>query len=461
MEFSRLPIGKALIADTDRFYRLVTLRLERDGESRAVADWLFKIHQEAYRECYAASLEAASYVAHKLHDESLWSLPSAMLRFRPNRHHDRRPYISDLREFESNASSSNDYDQTRDWLFDRFDLLSCEDCGELEFTDESITVREYDIICRSCRQNYVLTDVEGEYVSSDDVRYGIDAYGNEVSFIDGNDDFVWSDERDEYVHVDYEPPILGDYHDSKSRQQPIDDKWTATYGRYMGVELEIECEGADRRPTVNNLHEHINDGDMGKRVFFERDGSLRNGFEIITQPMSLPMIKETFGFLNNPRLIDGLKSHNTDTCGLHVHVSRKGMSSLQIAKMVCFINDPNNEWLIRAIARRYANGYCKIQQKRLGQAHMSVERYEAVNLTNRRTIEFRIFRGSLKYDAVIAAAEFVHALVEFTRPAESSLSALNSAGFLNFVQKKMAKECATLLRYLGERAKSDMSRIAA
>lgn len=461
MEFSRLPIGKALLADTDRFYRLVALRLDRDGESRAVADWLFKIHQEAYRECDSATLGAVAYVAHELHDKSLWSLPSAMLRFRPNRHHDRRPYISDLREFESNASSSNDYDQTRDWLFDRFDLLSCEDCGELEFTDESITVREYDMICRSCRQNYVLTDVEGEYVSSDDVRYGIDASGNEVSFIDGNDDFVWSDERDEYVHVDYEPPILGDYHDSKSRQEPIDDKWTTTYGRYMGVELEIECDGADRRPTVNNLHEHINDGDMGKRVFFERDGSLRNGFEIITQPMSLPMIKETFGFLNQPRLIDGLKSHNTDTCGLHVHVSRKGMSSLQIAKMVCFINDPNNEWLIRAIARRYANGYCKIQQKRLGQAHMSVERYEAVNLTNRRTIEFRIFKGSLKYDAVIAAAEFVHALVEFTRPAESSLSALNSAGFLNFVQKKMAKECATLLRYLGERAKSDMSRIAA
>lgn len=460
MEFSRLPYGRALIADPARFHRVLKLRLDDGCEPSVIADWMCRIsrltNHSDLEEVKAE--EAIRMAARSLHDTSDYSLPEAMLRFPDYRN---APGIRDIRRFNDEASSSNDYDETREWLIERYDLIHCEDCGELEYVDESTNVRDGDVICRFCRGNYILTDVENEYVSTDDVCYGLDAYGNEVSFISGNDDFEWSDERDTYVHVDYEPPVLGDYHDSKDRQEPIEDKWTATYGRFMGVELEVECEDADRRSTVNNLHEHINDGDLGKRVFFERDGSLRNGFEIITQPMSLPMIKDTFGFLNNSRLINGLKSHNTDTCGLHIHVSRKGMSSLQIAKLVCFINDPSNEWLVRAIARRYANGYCKIQQKRLGQAHMSVERYEAVNLTNRRTIEFRIFKGSLKYDAVIAAAEFVHALVEFTRPAESSLSALNSAGFLNFVQKKMPKECATFLRYLGERAKSEMSRVAA
>ena len=90
----------------------------------------------------------------------------------------------------------------------------------------------------------------------------------------------------------------------------------------------------------------------------------------------------------------------------------------------------------------------------MGTAHMSADRSEAINLTNRKTIEFRIFKGSLKYDSVVAAAEFVHALVEFTKPSESSLKSINASGFLNFVQKKMPKECATFLRYLGERSKS-------
>jgi len=371
-------------------------------------------------------------------------------------------YIGDIREMYSLAGGCEDFDVVDEYLRnERFDLITCDDCGELEYCEESQSV-DGNFICRECIDNrYIWSEYSSEYIPSRRAVVATDQFGGET-WIDGEyppDSFNYDEDEDRYVHEDYSPPILGDYHQSKNSQEPIDDKWTATYGRHMGDELEVEVTDGDRKHIVNRLHESINDGDVGHRVFFEKDGSLRNGFEIITQPMSLPMIAETFGFLNDSRLTNGLKSHNTETCGLHVHVSRRGMTNLQISKMVCFVNDPENRWLIEAIARRYSNGFCRIHPKKLGNAYVSMDRYEAINLTNRRTIEFRIFRGTLKYDAVIAAAQFVHALVEFTRPAESSLKSLNAAGFLNFVQKKMPKECATFLRYIGERSKQN--RIAA
>jgi hypothetical protein len=365
---------------------------------------------------------------------------------------------SSIRNIHQRASGGEDFDTVDEYLRnERYELVTCDDCGELEFLEEAQSV-DGNSVCHYCIESeYVWSEYSDEYISCRRAVEATDRYGGTV-WIDGEyppDAFTYDEDEERYVHDEYVPSILRDYHSSKHYQVPISDKWTATYGRHMGVELEVEVTDGDRRQIVSRLHDAINDGEFGSKVFFERDGSLRTGFEIITQPMSLPMIAETFGFLNNAQLINGLKSHNTETCGLHVHVSRHGMTNLQISKMVCFVNDPENRWLIEAVARRYSNGFCRIHDKKLGNAHLSVDRYEAINLTNRRTIEFRIFRGSLKYDAVVAATQFVHALVEFTRPAESSIKSLNAAGFLNFVQKKMPKECATFLRYIGERSKQN------
>lgn len=43
------------------------------------------------------------------------------------------------------------------------------------------------------------------------------------------------------------------------------------------------------------------------------------------------------------------------------------------------------------------------------------ERHTAVNFTNSDTIEFRIFKGTLKYTTVMATLEMVHALVGFIK----------------------------------------------
>jgi hypothetical protein len=230
------------------------------------------------------------------------------------------------------------------------------------------------------------------------------------------------------------------------------------------VELEVEMADryAERSHKARQLNDVINGGDVGKKVFFENDGSLSNGFELVTNPMSLPAHRELWKWLQDKSATKGLISHKgrdnlNSTCGLHVHVNRDGLTKLQIAKMVAFVNNPDNEEFMTALARRYGSamtGFCRIKadKAKVGNAAESSDRYEAVNVTPRHTIEFRIFKGTLKYESLVAAIEFVHALCEYTaRCGDCSVSDLGYEAFLKFAETKLSKETQTLRSYVSNR----------
>lgn len=355
----------------------------------------------------------------------------------------------------------HDEDDCRSELHEHLCLADCDQCGNTFDSDDMTYIRN-ELICESCRDDsFTWSDYEDEWIDNDDVAEGIDEYGNRVTIHCNNDSFTWSDEEDMYVHDDYCPPnrtpspanIIRDYHSSRHDYSPQGDAWTQRTGYLMGAELEVEAMTVDRGEAAFRIHELVNpNGERGERMFFERDGSLENGFEMITQPMSLPALAETFKFLENAEAIGGLRSHMTRTCGLHVHVSKRGLSALQINKVVSFVNDPNHEWLIRAVARRYSTGFCAIKAKKMGHLHYRQDdRYEAVNLQGSRTIEFRIFKGSLKYRSVMAALEFCHALIQFCRPAEAGIHDLTAEKFLIFCRNKMRKETKHLIGFLDAR----------
>jgi hypothetical protein len=129
------------------------------------------------------------------------------------------------------------------------------------------------------------------------------------------------------------------------------------------------------------------------------------------------------------------------------------MTDLQIGKIVSFINNPRHEWFIRAIARRYATGFCEIKSKKIKDCR-SGDRYEAVNITNRNTVEFRMFKGSLKYEGVIAAIEFCNAIVEFTKPSVAGISDLNTGRFMEFCNSTLKNETVVFRDYIDRRLKN-------
>ena len=351
--------------------------------------------------------------------------------------------------------NADDSEKCISYLSGRGLIKRCDDCGEWEIRDELRTTwGSSDYICRSCiDNNYVWSNYYDEYVYADSSREALDHNGRRVTIHEDDDNFYYDDDRDEWVHTDFDPgsQIIGSYHSSKGNQRPQVSDWTKMKKRYLGVELEVECRDVGRGEKAQQLHEIINNEVFASKVFFENDGSLNNGFEIISQPMGLDRHREVWQWLNDKSAVKGLRSHNTTTCGLHVHVSRENLSKLQIAKIVSFINDPENEQLVRAVARRYAEGYCKIKVKKIGQSAQSEDRYEAVNITPRKTIEFRIFKGSLKYESVMSAIQFCNSLVDFCGRANTSIRDLKADNFLDFIRADESGDTDILVPYLENR----------
>jgi hypothetical protein len=116
----------------------------------------------------------------------------------------------------------------------------------------------------------------------------------------------------------------------------------------------------------------------------------------------------------------GYHSHQTATAGLHVHVNRDSLGFTYqeqeetIARILFFMEKNWNELLkfsrrtpsqLERWAARY--GYKDNPQEILKTAKGGYGRYTCLNLCNENTIEFRIFRGTLKYNTLIATLQLV------------------------------------------------------
>jgi hypothetical protein len=373
--------------------------------------------------------------------------------------------VRSLRSLRMVMSEINGIDWTQylacvDWMNDNTSGVNrCDHCEDWEYTDKRRDALDGDMdecqICRSCvDNNFRYVDRYDRYVHHDDVRAARNADGLQTLIHYNDENFQYNEDHDFWAHVDYvppPPPVIGRYHESKAYHRIIVDEWSKLRHRWFGVELEVEIKDhqIDKQEKARQLNDLINGGERGKRVFFEADGSLTNGFEIISQPMSLPAHHDLWQWLRDRDAVKYLLSHNTRTCGLHVHVNKDGLSQIQIAKVVTFINDPRNEQMVRAIARRYAEGYCKIKEKELSTAHASSDRYEAVNVSGRNTIEFRIFKGSLKYESVVAAIEFCNSLCNFAALSSTNdVASLTGDNFIDYINNDGAAESTTLRPYM-------------
>ena len=189
---------------------------------------------------------------------------------------------------------------------------------------------------------------------------------------------------------------------------------------YYGIELECELENGEklqRGAKADEVLKLLGDD----FAILKEDGSLRCGFEICTQPASKDehLIRWDNFFNNLPNNLVSFNSANAN-CGLHIHCSKKPLSLLTIAKVVVFVNDEKNQSFIETIAGRKSNNYFQISKKKhstviripKGQLSRS-NRYEAVNLVNTDTIEFRMFKGTLKRESFFKAIEFCDAIIHF------------------------------------------------
>ena len=190
---------------------------------------------------------------------------------------------------------------------------------------------------------------------------------------------------------------------------------------YLGVELEIEFKGNIREDnmvdTVNNLYNKL-----GTRGYLKFDGSLEDGIEIVTHPMSLQYHQEVFPWRD--LLLDlqknKFRSWNTDNCGLHVHICKPNAYKDEAHRIRFMKLIYDNQEQAQLIAGRGCTEYASFDDKgsiiaKVKYDQQDSDRYSAINVENDNTDEIRIFRGSLRPERVLCAIEFVHASVEYTR----------------------------------------------
>ena len=310
------------------------------------------------------------------------------------------------------------------------DLAWCEDCGDLTTYDDSINAYDQHRICGNCDGNYYYHEGSGYYVREDD------------------DDYSEEDE-DSYSGA------IGDYHSSRRQLGHIPSDFDLRKPRVLlGLELEMEIskdyDQTDRAEHILDKIGYTPDGT--KYCLLEHDGSISRGFEMVTGYSGLDLHTRQLEFFKTR--LAGAKSHNTSTCGLHVHICKSDMSLLHASKMVLFINDPDNHALIFALARRDSSSFSKIHDKandkywlrdalRSGEGcdkdarkarqlrNLNSDRYEALNFQNPNTVEFRLFRGTLKYETLIACLEFTYQTWFFCR--DTSQKQLTTANFLKYI----------------------------
>ena len=120
------------------------------------------------------------------------------------------------------------------------------------------------------------------------------------------------------------------------------------------------------------------------------------------------------------------KSHDTDTCGMHVHFNRtffpRAHQNLYTLRLVYLFEKFYDEICVfsrrkdNRNARKYERPlFDRTARRKIRELRTDFWRYQAVNLRNNRTIEIRTFRGTLKVDTILATLEFVNFLVKYCK----------------------------------------------
>ena len=276
--------------------------------------------------------------------------------------------------------------------------VTCDNCGRRIWRTDA-ECDSYTALCSHCYEyHYTSCEHCGRLIECDSANY------------DEDDDFPYCDEC--YREL------------QESAIKPYNYKPEPTfYGSgdlFYGIELEVDKGGeqSDYAETILNIANKDNN-----YLYAKHDGSIDDGFELVSHPMTLEYHTNTMNWSDvmEMALSLGYRSHQTYTCGLHIHVNRNAFGKDYdtqedaISRIVHFVEMHWNELLkfsrrTEANMNRWASRYgiantAKDTYKNAKAKHCG--RYVAVNLENYATIEFRLFRGTLKYKTFLATLQLV------------------------------------------------------
>ncbi len=287
-------------------------------------------------------------------------------------------------------------------ISDRY--TECHDCDCTTEMDDTIYVAGVDNYVGSC--------------CSDNYRYheGHDEYYHD-------DDYPYDDEEDDGYHNG----VYGYDYDVTEQLSPI---YHGNEKRLLATEIEVER----RNDCSSSIAEDVGQT-MRNFALCKHDGSLNNGFEIVSAPATISALKEGWTKFCEANYSDQLSSWHTSTCGMHIHVDRTSLTPLEIGKLLVFVNGKANARFMESIAGRDSRQWSVKKFKGIKDALQRSDKYEALATHKPKTIEFRVFRGNIAKQGIMRNIEFVDALCNFVRTVgmDKDTDTVNRLSYTNFV----------------------------
>lgn len=280
-------------------------------------------------------------------------------------------------------------------------------------------------ICDDCISNLVKCKNCGTYYSKDA------ASNHVINQLNGSDTLCTNCFGDNYDDGFDGRCAIDGYHNYRRCFEPkkVDDENPKYY-----IGFENETEEKDNNISRYFVAEKLRSMDINKDLLFANDNSLDEGIEIISNPITLNYLiknKDVFKNIFDKAIMLGMRSDETQNCGLHFHISKTAFGNDEktqnnnINKLILFTLTYKNE--IEKIARRKSNHFCQFLASSDENGNVSDKvkdltyinsqkhcagRYQVVNLENSNTIELRIFKGTLNFNTFLATFIFVNNLIE-------------------------------------------------
>lgn len=340
------------------------------------------------------------------------------------------------------ASDDAQFFDERAFCVDCFNRLmtTCDNCGETIRRDSAEGDSHYTLCSHCYDYSYTTCEDCGRLIHHDDALY------------EDGEDYPYC--RDCFEKLNDSPIKNYSY-----KPAPI---FYGSGNLFYGVELELD-KGGENHENAKQLIKIANSQD--ERIYCKHDGSLNNGFEIVSHPMSLDYHTNNMNWNNifEKAVSLGYLSHQTKTCGYHIHCSKTAFGKSYeeqeeaIGRVVFFVEKHWNE-LVKFSRRslenlnHWASKYATISDTTSETYQKAKEkcqgRYVAVNLENPNTVEFRLFRGTLRYKTFIAALQLVDEIIYCA--INMTDSGVEEMSWLEFVQRILPNK-PELIEYLKEK----------
>ena len=308
----------------------------------------------------------------------------------------------------------------------RAGYYQCDRCEEWHSDCDMRTVNVYggreESWCEHC-VDYCASYCDGceEYFEEGEVHYH---EASDQYLCDSCEENVERDSSSNHLHYYSWTPCLN-FH-NVGEEEPL----------YLGVELETDG-GSQRGTYCDELFAlRVMGKDFEQHFYMTEDSSLDNGVEITGHPMTLKYhvtMEPMYQAIRETALRFGFRSHDGGRCGLHVHVNQSFFGKSRIARELAYFKLlrllQRHERQFFSFSRRTSTNWCEYKTSRdyspkfdervkmrpveepnafskAGHAACSSFHSQCVGFRS-ETLEFRIFRGTLKWHTYYACLALV------------------------------------------------------